>query len=447
MRIYDKRIAFMISDQHLIPHGGIGQFAKSFTEMCDNLNWKVDLILDKQPRSDFADLIKSLGANIIIPENVVSYAKHNSLFAFSDSVNFERIINFRNSLVQAFSRNCYDLIVCNTQEAMSAAYVFDYGDYIPVMFYTHLHSMIFRDTQNFDDVFLSSYHTFYNKHMEFDKVIIGTQTTKNVKELEKYGAVNCVLLTMPLSERDLLIDSDKQKKDGVLFIGRWEKNKGFEAFIKVIKESGLPAKVLTNESGKKKFEKRFKEEGIADYTIKAGVVGKEKVDFIKSARVHFNPSLRENYPFAFFECLGHMPCVVLDKQDWSDNFDSEYYTKTSLKKAAQTVKEIYQNKSKKGNIEYVRKLDSNTTAAWVKFLTSWEGKRSNSTKAKINEYEKFRYDQFLQDLERDAIAQEDIVSVLSNKHKFYIKYTNDYTYMSVNEDFTPEEETSSLFVF
>ena len=43
MRIYKKRIAFCISDQHLVPHGGIGQFAKGFVEMANNIDWKVDI--------------------------------------------------------------------------------------------------------------------------------------------------------------------------------------------------------------------------------------------------------------------------------------------------------------------------------------------------------------------------------------------------------------------
>ncbi len=45
MKTYSKRIAFLISDQHFIPHGGIGQFAKGFTEMCQRIGWKVDIVL------------------------------------------------------------------------------------------------------------------------------------------------------------------------------------------------------------------------------------------------------------------------------------------------------------------------------------------------------------------------------------------------------------------
>ena len=112
------------------------------------------------------------------------------------------------------------MIVCNTQEAMTASYAMTINKYIPVVFYTHLHSMIFRESQG-SDVFLDSYHNFYNKHMEFTDIIIGTQSQKNINELTKYGATNTALLRMPMSERGLL-EPNVTKRSGVLFIGRWE---------------------------------------------------------------------------------------------------------------------------------------------------------------------------------------------------------------------------------
>jgi hypothetical protein len=52
MRTYDKRIGFLVSSQTLIPHGGIGQFAKSFCELMDQHSIKVDIITDKEPRDN-----------------------------------------------------------------------------------------------------------------------------------------------------------------------------------------------------------------------------------------------------------------------------------------------------------------------------------------------------------------------------------------------------------
>ena len=447
MKLYNKRIAFLISDQHFIPHGGIGSFCKSFTEMCNRLNWKVDIILDKAPNNDkFKELIESAGANTIWPLEPLRYSNHTATFAFSDTINFEKIINFRTSLLEAFEENIYDMIVCNTQEAMTAAYAMTVNKYIPVVFYTHLHSMIFRESQG-SDVFLDSYHNFYNKHMEFSDIIIGTQSQKNIDELTKHGATNCQLLPMPMSERGLLETFNGTRK-GVLFIGRWEEGKNPEAYIRAMKEAKLPCKVMTNENGKKKFEKAFKEAGITDYEIRAGITGQEKVDFIRSSSVFFMPSLRENYPFAFLECLGHMPCVVLDTQDWSDNFHSIFYHKVHITNAAETIKSLYDIDQPSLALDYVKELDDKVAQAWVKFLSDFVGKRSNTNAAKINTYETVKYRDYIKELDRKHLAREDFESVLSNRYKFInVWYTDNDTYLSKDPTFEPKQEETSESLF
>jgi glycosyltransferase involved in cell wall biosynthesis len=452
MKTYSKRIAFMISDQHFIPHGGIGSFCKSFTEMCGRIDWKVDIILDKAPTGTFDKVIEGAGGNIIWPLEPLRYTNHVATFAFSDTINFEKIINFRTALLEAFEENIYDMIVCNTQEAMTAAYAMTVNKYIPVVFYTHLHSMIFRESQG-SDVFLDSYHNFYNKHMEFSDIIIGTQSQKNIDELTKYGATNCQLLPMPMSERGLL-EPNLNARRGVLFIGRWEEGKNPEAYIKVMKEAKLPCKVMTNSNGEKKFIKAFEEAGITDYEIKAGITGQEKVDFIRGSSVFFMPSLRENYPFAFLECLGHMPCVVLNTQDWSDNFDGKYFIKTSINNAAVAIKSEYnvtpQEHYQTGALKYVQWLDQAVAQDWIKFLDEFVGKRSNNNQAKVNTYETVKYSDYIKDLNRKHLAREDFESVLSNRYKFCnVIYTDENSYLSKDPTFRPKEEATgaSLFQF
>jgi glycosyltransferase involved in cell wall biosynthesis len=447
MKTYSKRIAFMISDQHFIPHGGIGQFAKGFTEMCQRIGWKVDIVLDKSPTNDFSELIKDLGANIIYPDEPLRYTDHTATFAFTDTINFEKIINFRKAILKGFETNLYDMIVCNTQEAMTAAYAMTVNKYIPVVFYTHLHSMIFREAQNFTDVFLDSYHNFYNKHMEFSDIIIGTQSQKNIDELTKFGATNCQLLRMPMSERGLLEPYNGTKK-GVLFIGRWEEGKNPEAYLRAMKECQLPARVMTNKNGAKKFEKAFQEAGITDYEIKAGITGQEKVDFVRGSSVFFMPSLRENYPFAFLECLGHMPCVVLDKQDWSDNFDSKFYNKVNINGAAETIKSLYGTNQNSEAVEYVKQLDDEVAVGWIQFLDDFVAKRSNSSSAKINTYDTVKYANYITDLNRNHLAREDFESVLSNRYKFlHVVYTDTDTWLSKDPTFKPVEEQVGTSLF
>ena len=437
----------MISDQHFIPHGGIGSFAKGFTEMCGRLNWKVDILLDKAPNNEaFTKLINSLGGNVLWPLEPLRYTNHVGTFAFSDTINFEKIINFRQIIVEAFEENLYDMIVCNTQEAMTAAYAMSLNKDIPVVFYTHLHSMIFRKAQNFSDVFLPSYHNFYNKHMEFTDIFIGTQTQKNINELRSYGSDNCVLLKMPMSERGLLERYTGPRK-GVLFIGRWEEGKNPEAYIRVMKECKLPCRVMTNSNGAKKFEKAFADAGIIDYEIRAGITGQEKVDFIRGSDTFFMPSLRENYPFAFLECLGHMPCIVLDNQDWSDNFDSQYYHKVNIKDAANLIKTIYGGNQLESALDYVKKLDEEVSQGWVHFLFDFDQRKAKSDKATINMFGTVKYSEYIQSLNRKQLAREDFESVLTNRHKFRIIYTDNETWLTKDPTFEPVEQQEGVSLF
>ena len=331
---------------------------------------------------------------------------------------------------------------------MPAVLSFDLNTYIPVVFYTHEESMVFRDTRKFKGVFLESCNEFFNNLMNLESCYIGTQSARNVSEIKNNGGVSVEHLSMPMSERALLT-SDYAERKGVLYIGRWEDRKNPEAFLKVIKETGLPAKIMTNANGKKKFEARLAELGITDYEIKAGIVGKEKVDFIKSAKVHFNPSLRENYPFTFFECLGHMPCIVIDKSEWVTNFDPTYYIRLPLNEVAEVLKVEYNADRKQRNhdaLQYIKHLDFQTSDRWKKFLSSYtQTSLSRSDSAKINDYTEIKYSDFIKILNRTQLAIDDVKSILTNKSKYNIIYTDNDTYLSKDPNFIPKEEvTSSL---
>ena len=449
MKTYKKRIAFCISDQHLVVHGGIGQFAKGFVEMAGRMDWKVDLILDKAPTNSMADVIEKLGANILFPNSSVSYSDHTGTFAFSDSINFEKIINFRNSIMQAFHNNIYDMVICNSKEDMPAVLSLDLNPYIPVVFYTHEESMVFRDNRHFKGVFLESCNEFFNELMTLESINVGTQSERNKKELDYHDGKNVFVLPMPMTERELLKENYGER-EGVLFIGRWEERKNPEAFLKVIKETGLPAKIITNSNGERKFKARLEELGITNYEIRAGIVGKEKADFIKSAKVYFNPSVRESYCFTFFECIGHMPCVVLDKADWTENFDHKYYEKAPLSEIPNIIKKTYKAIDAKiwyeyGALQYIKAMDLRISTYWKNFLDGFSPTvKSKSDSAKINQHETVKYSKYITDLKRTHLAIDDIKSVLTNKHKYNIIYTDKETYLTKDKSFVPKEETDNL---
>jgi glycosyltransferase involved in cell wall biosynthesis len=423
---FSKRIAFVISDQHLIPHGGIGQFAKGFSEMARNLNWCVDLIMDKKPRySDFLGSIQHNISRIITPDNDLSYKGHTEKFAFSDSYNLEKSVNFRESMMKAFQSNLYDMILINTPEALLSVYSLGIQEYIPVVFYTHNENLVFKNN-TFKGVFNDYYDNFFSKLLNLDGLIVGTQTERNVEELS-----NATHLPMPMPERGLL-EYYTGEKSGVLFIGRWEERKNPKVFIDMIKETGLPAKVLTNKTGEKKFKTELEAIG-AKYDIKAEVIGQEKVDFIRSSRIFFMPSKSESYGFALFESLGHMPCVVLKEYEWHDNFSSRLLEIMPVKEVSFRIKALYESKFPHNNdnrMEYVRSLDKQTNDKWVKLVDDFVPKTSKSNAAKINERDDIFYDSFIEKNLNRYASSEDVISVLSNRHKFKICYTKDRTWLS-----------------
>jgi hypothetical protein len=230
-----------------------------------------------------------------------------------------------------------------------------------VVFYTHLYSTIFRTNEN--SKFLSSFHGFFNKMLEMPNVIIGTQSVINKTSLDRF-VNDCRVLPMPMPERELLLSNTNTNRKGVLYIGRYEQGKRPELFLKFCHEANLPVRVLTNKKGKIKFENECNKLGITDYVIKAEIVGQEKVDFIKSCKLHLNCSKLESYCFAVFECIGHMPCIVLDDQTWSNNFDKVIVV--NKKDIVTTLRELYDTVDlfDYNFTDYTNKLDSDCELLW-----------------------------------------------------------------------------------
>ena len=439
MRTYDKRIGFIVSSQTLIPHGGIGQFAKSFCELMNEYNIKVDIITDKEPNDK--DFVKSLNTKVIIPSVSLPYTNHSNIFMYGDTYCYERMANFRNAIIQALENNLYDAFICNTYESVQVASTIGLEDVIQIIAYTHLESQIFKDTKN---PFLASTNQMMRMQLDLNCIYIGTQSKFNQLTIGD-SAYN---LPIPITEKKLLNKFDKAR-DGVLFIGRWEEGKNPELFIELIEQTKLPAKVMTSPNGVKKFEDRLKKIN-AKYEIRASIIGQEKVDFITSARVAFNPSIVESYGMAFYEQMIQMPTVVLENQRWTNNFDSNHFYTCNKKNMAEIVMGLYKNVPtsdvwyKNGIIEKYRSIEDQVFHKWNNCFSDFKCRESNSTTAKICNETTVKLSDYISSLKRNLICIDDIRSVLTNKHKFRIIYTDNDTYLTKDPSFEPTD-TEDLF--
>jgi glycosyltransferase involved in cell wall biosynthesis len=440
MRTYDKRIGFLVSYQTLIPHGGIGQFAKSFCELMDQHNIKVDIITDKEPQDN--DFVKSLKANIISPKDSLPYTTHSGIFMYGDTFCYERMANFRNSIIRALEHNVYDSFVCNTYETIQVASTMGLDDCIQMIAYTHLESQIFKDTKN---PFLHTTNELMRKQLEMSSVIIGTQSKFNQGEVGGYH------LPIPITEQALLEEHIKPR-EGVLFVGRWEEGKNPELFLDLIEQTRLPAKVMTSANGAKKFTERLTKIGVP-FDVRVGIIGQEKVDFITSARVAFNPSIVESYGMAFYEQHIQLPTVVLENQRWTKNFNSEYFYTCTKKDMAERVTQLYDSfdtADKWYNLEshtHAKRQEATVFRKWNECFNEFKPKQSNSNTAKICNETTVKVEDFITSLGRTTICIDDIRSVLSNKHKFRVIYTDNDTYLSKDPKFEPIEEATGMSLF
>jgi glycosyltransferase involved in cell wall biosynthesis len=442
MRTYDKRIGFLVSYQTLIPHGGIGQFTKSFCELMDEHNIKVDIITDKEPKDN--EFVNSLKANIISPTDSLPYTTHSGIFMYGDTFCYERMANFRNSIIKALEHNLYDAFVCNTYETVQVASTMGLEDVIQIIAYTHLESQIFNDTKN---PFLHATNEMMRKQLEMNQLYVGTQSKFNQLNISD----TVWHLPIPISEPALLEEHHKTR-EGILFVGRWEEGKNPELFLDLIEQTQLPAKVMTSANGAKKFEDRLKKIGVP-YEIKVGIIGQEKVDFMTSARIAFNPSIVESYGMAFYEQHIQMPTLVLENQRWTNNFNKDFFYTCNKKDMAIKAKELYDifEKAERwynlGSLQHAQDQEATVFHKWNTCFNTFEAKKSNSNTAKILENETIKYSDFIEELGRSVICIDDCRSALTNKHKYRIIYTDSDTYLTKDPSYEPTEEETGMSLF
>jgi len=351
--------------------------------------------------------------------------------------------------MKALNTNLYDIIICNTLESFPGIYALNIHKSIQVIYYTHNESMVFLDDRTWKNEFTESFNELFNALMKVKGITIGTQTLRNNYELRAHGITNSYELPIPMTEKSLLVEHNKPR-EGVLWIGRWEPRKNPEEFIRVIKETGLPAKVITNTNGAKKFEEALKAIG-AKYEIRIGVYGQEKVDFITSARVAYNPAIRESFGLAFYECMGHLPTVAITGMSWLDNFGRHWYFCEDKKNIPSLITKLYEDFEKsetwysKNPLHNIITQHEMGIQAWIDIFNLFEPVESNSIRATINEYSEIEYSEFIKILNRKDLSIDDVKSVLTNKYKYNIIYTDTSTYLSKDPNFVPKEkETTNL---
>ena len=322
-----RTIFFLISAQHFIPTGGIGSFFRGFQRMARSLDWKVICVLDKKPIGQGRHMMEAhKDVQYAWANEPQSYNDHGSRFD-PETVNEFKVDNFQQAFESALTQHRPDLILINTLEASIAVHrtmqaTGNWGS-VRTIFYTHHENFVVPAEQR-SRVFSHQYNEALFDQANTPGIEIATQNQFNIERMNQVGfpfAHDPLVLPMPLPDLELL-EPYEGKQEGVLFIGRHEPRKNPKLFAKAVAEAGLPAKVLTNKRGMKKFEKTLAEAGVESFDIRYELTGSQKTDFIKSARIAFHPANLESYGFSAMETLAAgLPTVLIEEYRWWRAFE------------------------------------------------------------------------------------------------------------------------------
>jgi hypothetical protein len=82
---------------------------------------------------------------------------------------------------------------------------------------------------------------------------------------------------------------------------------------------------------------------------------------------------------------------------------------------------------------------------WNECFQNFVPRNSNSNTAKICNETTVKLTDYITSLGRKIICIDDIRSVLTNKHKFRVIYTDEDTYLTKDPSYEPKEQEESLF--
>ena len=136
---------------------------------------------------------------------------------------------------------------------------------------------------------------------------------------------------------------------------------------------------------------------------------------------------------------------------WLDNFGRHWYFCEDKKNIPSLIIKLYNDFEKSETWYSKSPLDNIITEhtmgiqAWIDIFNSFKPVESNSIRATLNEYSEIEYSEFIKIINRKDLSIDDVKSVLTNKYKYNIIYTDTSTYLSKDPNFIPtEKETTNL---
>lgn len=363
---YKKRVMVLVTKRMLNPKrgGGVSTFVRGIAKsMPDDTLVEIHCV-----GPDNLDVYEIQAPNVKTfgyPQMVKIKTEEPGIFQ-RIMINFDQIEEFRHALNKAvFSEEkLYDAIVTTCPE--SALACISFGALIEpfnVIYTTH-HGLMSDSLSKvpFDDAVIYFANEVIPKSGFVTTV---TQTPLNAEWLKEKHNVT-VDHIIPLLPDELPTHRGLLQKEGALFIGKFETGKRPELFVEMCKQTGIKGKVMCGGiKAPDAWHKAFKEAGVTNYEIRQNLQGKEKEDFIASARFTFVSSQNESYGYLALEGLMNGPTMIADSR-WAkfwEGYGATLFTKKTMAAVANQLNQM----TIWDNTRLVRMLDD-AENKWIEII-------------------------------------------------------------------------------
>lgn len=275
-------------------------------------------------------------------------------------IKLKECLDLRTAIVEALSRHTYDAIILNTVDVLYTVVSMGLDHEHPNIYYaTHSPNDVGRGQDNW-------YSLLTKSLLEYSPVKILCQSARMKQLAERHletelnvGRTSIEqrlqVAAPPLGQPELLEFAPVEQRQGILFIGPYEENKGSETFIECCHKNNLPALLITpSQQSADKFKRRFLELGIA-HEIHVSLTGVNKVLAMRKAAVAVIPSTEETFCYTALEAAHVCRCIIPLNRDWTDTHKDwciriderdmhkhiqEHYAKPLLPEHQQALKDL-----------------------------------------------------------------------------------------------------------
>lgn len=323
-RVCNKRIA-LLTPKNSYVNRGVATYINGWIEWGLRNGVQVDVISDDNELNNNQFERYTRVSQWISPPQPVSIPSKlhddNYIAMRSPVVRLQDSVNLRTALLHAMTQYHYDAIICNTIETLFTV--------VSMGLHTE-HTNIYYATHSWVDVNMGQ----SNYQYDLTRSIIANSNIKLLVQsewmrehvLKGYGvSEDRVTVVVPmLGQPEFVdkIDADFEDRRGILYIGPFEDRKNPQVYIQALKNSGLPALVITpSQTSADKFKREFLKHNI-EHEIHVALTGSAKVDVMSRAALAIIPSKDETFCYTAFEAAHICRTIVPSNRGWTTAHDA-----------------------------------------------------------------------------------------------------------------------------